>query len=68
MIFERFINAIDIDYDSEDVTLTGCVYKINTPQFNVVKRSAYAKGIKFCKKLLHIMDKTVIILQAVTAL
>ena len=42
--FESYINAIDVDYDSEDVTFTGYVYKLNTPQFNVVKRSAYAKG------------------------
>ena len=38
--FESFINAIDVDNDSEDVTFTGYVYKLNTPQFNFVKRSA----------------------------
>ena len=38
--FERYINAIDIDYDSEDVIFTGYVYKLDTPQFKVVKRSA----------------------------
>ena len=43
--FERYVNAIDIDYDSEDVTSTGNVYKLNTPQFNVVERSVYAKSI-----------------------
>ena len=42
--FERYINAMGFDYDSEDVTFTGYVYKLNTPQFNVVKRSAYGKG------------------------
>ena len=40
--FENYINAIDVDYDSEDVTSTGHVYKSNTPQFKFVKRSAYA--------------------------
>ena len=35
--FERNMNAIDIDYDSEDVTFTGYVHKLNTPQFQVVK-------------------------------
>ena len=35
--FERYINAIDVDYDSEDVTFTGYVYKLYTPQFKVVK-------------------------------
>ena len=41
--FESYINAIDVDYDSEDVTFTGYFYKLNTPQFDVVKRSAYDK-------------------------
>ena len=35
--FERYINAIDVVYDSEDVTFSGYVYKLNTPQFNVVR-------------------------------
>ena len=29
--FERYINAINIYYDSDDVTFTGYVYKLNTP-------------------------------------
>ena len=29
--FESNINAIDFDYDSEDVTFAGYVYKLNTP-------------------------------------
>ena len=45
--FESYINAIDVDNDSEDVTFTGHVYKLNTPQFNVVKRSAYGKGTNY---------------------
>ena len=35
--FESFINAIDQDYDSEDAFFNGYVYKINTPQFNLVE-------------------------------
>ena len=31
--FERYINAIDVDYDSEDVIFTGYVYKLDTPPF-----------------------------------
>ena len=49
--FESYITAIDIDYDIEDVTFTGCVYKLNTPQFNIVKRSAYAEGINFLQEI-----------------
>ena len=31
--FESYLNAIDIDYDSEYVTFFSYVYKLNTPQF-----------------------------------
>ena len=42
--FESYINAIDVDFDSEDVTFTGYVCKLNTPQFKVVQRNGYGKG------------------------
>ena len=58
--FERYINAIDIDYDSEDVIFTGYVYKLDTPQFKVVKEVLMVKVLIICKKLLNITDKTVI--------
>ena len=48
--FESYINAIDVDYDSEDVTFTGFIYKLNTPQFKVVKRSAYGKGTNYMQE------------------
>ena len=51
--FERYINAIDIDYDSEDVTFTGYVYKLNTPHFKVVKRSAYGKGTNYMQEIVE---------------
>ena len=51
--FERYINAIDIDYDSEDVTFTGYVYKLDTPQFKVVKRSAYGKGTNYMQVIVE---------------
>ena len=41
--FESYINAIDVDYDSWDFIFSGCVYKLKSPQFNIVKRSAHAK-------------------------
>ena len=49
--FESYINAIDVDYNSGDVIFTGYVYKINKPQFNAVKRSPYAKGTNYMKKI-----------------
>ena len=51
--FGRYINAIDIDYDSEDVIFTGYVYKLDTPQFKVVKRSAYGKGTNHMQELVE---------------
>ena len=47
--FEILINAKDVDYDSGHVTFTGYVHKLNTPQFKVVKQSAYAKGTTYIK-------------------
>ena len=51
--FESYINTKDIDFDSEDVTFTGYIYKLNTPQFNVVKRSAYGKGNNYLQHAFH---------------
>ena len=51
--FGSYINAIDNDYDSEDVTFTGYVYKLNTPQFNVVRRSAYCRCTNYMQKIVE---------------
>ena len=51
--FENYINAIDVDYDSEDVTFTGYVYKLNTPHFKVVKRSAYGRGTNYMQEIVE---------------
>ena len=51
--FERYINAIDINYDRGDVTFTGCVYKLNTAQFNVVERSPYAKSTNYMQEIVQ---------------
>ena len=46
--FESYINAIDnIVYDSEDVIFTGWLYRLNTPEFQKVNRSQYARGTGF---------------------
>ena len=52
-VFENYINAIDVDYDSEDVTFTEYVYKLNTPHFKVVKRSAYGRGTKNMQEIVE---------------
>ena len=51
--FEKYINKIDVDYDSKDVTFTGCFYKLNTLQFQVVKRSAYGKGTIYMQEIVE---------------
>ena len=51
--FESYINAIDVDYDSEDVTFTGYVYKFYTPHFKVVKRSVYGKGTNYMQEIVE---------------
>ena len=51
--FESYIYAIDIDYDSEDVTFTGYIFKLNTRQFNVVRRSAYGRGTNYMQEIVE---------------
>ena len=49
----KVIKCKGIDYDREDVTFTGYVFKLNTPQFNVVKRSADGKGTNFMQEIVE---------------
>ena len=51
--FENYINAIDVDNDSEDVNFTGYVYKINTPHFKVVEQSAYGRGTNYMQEIVE---------------
>ena len=51
--FESYKNAKDFDYDSEDVTFTGYVYQLKTPQFNGFKRSAYAKCTIYMQEIVE---------------
>ena len=55
--FERYISAIVIDHDSEDVTFTGYVYKLDTPQFKVVERSAYGRGTEYMQEIVEYQGK-----------
>ena len=47
--FEAYINAIDEGYDAEDAIFNGYIFKINTPQFNIVNRSQNGNGCSFDK-------------------
>ena len=51
--FASYISAIDVDYYSQDVTFTGYIYEFNSPQFNVVKRSAYGEGTNYMQKIVE---------------
>ena len=45
--YETYVNAIDDDYDSEDVMLTGWVNSLKSTQFKLVERNSYGKGAVF---------------------
>ena len=49
--FECYIDPIDTDCDSEDVTFTGYVLKLKTLQFKFVIRSAYGKGTNYMQEI-----------------
>ena len=49
--YEAYINAIDLDYESEDAIFNGSIYKIDTPQFILVERSQYGNGCDFKHKI-----------------
>ena len=45
--FEKYFNAIGFECASEDIILTGSLYKLNTPQFNRVERAQFGRGTDF---------------------
>ena len=45
--YKAYSNSIDGSYDAEDSIFNGYIYKINTPQFNLVNRSHYGNGCDF---------------------
>ena len=51
--YEYYINAIDQTYDYEDAIFKGYVYKINTPQLNIVNRSQYGNRCDFKHKIIQ---------------
>ena len=49
--FEAYIN--DEGYDADDCIFNGYIYKIDTPQFNKVKRSQYGNGCDFKHEIIE---------------
>ena len=55
--YEAYINIIYQDYDSEDAIFNGYIYKIHTPQFNLVNRSEYGNGCDFKHEIIEYRGK-----------
>ena len=51
--FESYVNKIDDGYDADDTIFKGYIYKIDTPQFNKVKRNQYGNGCSFDKIIIE---------------
>ena len=49
----KLINSIDEGYNSEDSVFNGYFYKLNTPQFNIFKRSQYGIGYDFKRQIIE---------------
>ena len=45
--YESYKNSIDEGYDSEVAIFIVYIYNLNTPQFNLVRRSQYGNGCDF---------------------
>ena len=54
--FENYDNAIDDDYDSDDVIFIGSLYKTNTPEFIQVSRSQFGRGADFKQHIVQYID------------
>ena len=51
--FEAYITSIVKGYDAEDATLNGFFYKLDTPQFNIVRRSQCGNGCNFKHEIIE---------------
>ena len=51
--YEAYNNAINQEYESEESIFNAYIYKINTPQFNIVFRSQYGIGCDFTHEIIE---------------
>ena len=51
--YDAYINAIDQDYEFEDSIFNGYIYKLDTPQFNLVNRSHVGNGCDFKHEIIE---------------
>ena len=52
-VFENYIRKIDEGFDADDSIFNGYFYKIDTPQFNKIKRSQYGNGCNFKHEIIE---------------
>ena len=55
--FENCINAIGVDYHSEDVNFTGYLYKLNRLGFKKVSKSQNGRGTDFKQDIVEYIGK-----------
>ena len=53
IVFEPYIKAIDMVFDSEDSNFTGGFYKLDTPLFNMINKSNFGKRVDFKQKIIE---------------
>ena len=56
-VFGSFTDAIDVDYNGQDVTFKRYVHKLKTTEFIVVKRNAYGRGVNYMKEIIEYRRK-----------
>ena len=55
--YESYINAVDERHEAEESIFTGYIYKLKTPQFNLVERSQYGNGCNFKQQFFEYRGK-----------
>ena len=51
--YEAYINAKDMDYDSEDRIFQGVFLELDTPVFSMINRSINGKGVDFKHEIIE---------------
>ena len=65
--YESFIQKTGVNYIADDSLITGCFYKINTPELNKVIRSVHGKGMDCKQDSFKLLVIIVLSLEVVTA-
>ena len=53
-VYGSFINSVDEEYDAADsIFFNGYVFEVDTPQFNLIRRSEYGNDCDFKKEFIE---------------